>query len=203
MEIKRVDHLAILVDSIEASLPFYRDVLGMRLTHTDVAEDQCVVVAFLAAGDSEIELIEPLADECGVGQYLVKRGPGMHHVCLEVDDLDGAMDHLRYQGVQMIDAEPHTGTGGRRIAFIHPKAADGVLIELYETLPGDRAGRRLTNLDDLRRRVLISGRAAAAGTRGFLAALRQSRVAMGTPDTDAAPPVGSATQLGGSDDQGI
>jgi hypothetical protein len=97
----------------------------------------------------------------------------MHHLCLEVEDLDAALARLRARKVQLIDDEPYIGTGGRRIAFIHPKAAHGVLVELYETLPGERSRRRVTNIAELRRRLAIRGRVAAAGTRGFLDGLRR------------------------------
>jgi hypothetical protein len=94
----------------------------------------------------------------------------MHHICLEVADLDTALARLRERGVQMIDEAPYIGTGGRRIAFVHPRAAFGVLVELYEEMPGEI--RRNTNLDELRRRARVSRRVAAAGTRGFLGGLR-------------------------------
>ena len=173
MQIKRTDHIAIAVDSIDEALTFYRDALGLEVTHTDLEEDQGVVVAFLPTEGGEIELIEPVEPDSGVARYLKKRGPGMHHICLEVEDLDEALQHLREHDVRLIDEQPTTGTGGRRIAFIHPASAYGVLIELYETLPGDRADQRLTDLAELRRRVLVRGQVAVAGTRGFLDGLRR------------------------------
>lgn len=191
MRINRIDHLALAVDSIDAALPFFTEVLGLEVTHTDVEEGQGVVVAFLPVGDSEIELIEPVDDGSGVARFLRGRGPGMHHICLEVDDMDAALDRLRDKGVRLIDEEPYIGTGGRRIVFIHPKAAHGVLVELYEKLPQDsepgggvRAylSERLpsreelrANLEDLRQRVVTRGRVVAAGTRGFIDGLRRGR----------------------------
>lgn len=174
MRIKRIDHLAIAVENIDEALGFFRDALGLEVTNTDVEEGQGVVVAFLPLGDSEIELIEPVERDSGVARFLDRRGSGMHHVCLEVENLDDALNRLRSHGVQLIDEQPYTGTGGRRIAFIHPKAAMGVLVELYETMPGDRRWRRLHNLDELRRRIVVRGRVAAAGTRGFLGGLRRT-----------------------------
>lgn len=174
MKITRIDHLAIAVENIDAALTFFRDALGLEVTDTDVEEGQGVVVAFLPLGDSELELIEPVEPDSGVARFLERRGPGMHHVCLEVEDLDAALDRLRTHGVRLIDEQPYTGTGGRRIAFLHPKAAHGVLVELYETMPGDRRRRRLQNLDELRRRLVVQGRVAAAGTRGFLGGLRRA-----------------------------
>ncbi len=173
MKIKRIEHVAIAVDDIDEALGFFRDALGLEVGTTDLEEGQRVVVAFMPLGEAEIELIEPVDADSGVSRFLDRRGPGMHHLCLEVDDLGEAITHLRERGVQLIDDEPYLGTGGRRIAFIHPNAAHGVLIELYETRLGDRLPRRLTNLDDLRRRLFVGGRVAAAGTRGFLEGLRQ------------------------------
>lgn len=173
MKINRIDHLAIAVEDIEAALDFFRDALGLEVTHTDVEEGQGVVVAFMPVGDSEIELIEPVETDSGVARFLERRGPGLHHICLEVDDLDGAMARMRDHGVELIDDEPYIGTGGRRIAFIHPKSANGVLVELYETLPGDRARLRLEDVAELRRRLVRHGRVAAAGTRGFIEGLRK------------------------------
>lgn len=175
MRVTSVDHVSIAVPDIEQALGFFRDVLGLAVTTTDVEQKQGVVVAFLDVGGAEIELIEPVDADSGVARFLRKRGPGMHHICLEVDDLDAAMDRMRSAGVRLIDEQPYEGTGGRRIAFVHPKSAHGVLVELYETLPGDRAGRRLEDLTDLRRRVLQHGHVAVAGTRGFLIGLRRGR----------------------------
>lgn len=186
MKVTRIDHVAIAVDDIDAALGFFRDALGLQLSHTDVEVDQGVVVAFLPLGGSEVELIEPVAPDSGVSRFLERRGPGLHHICLEVDDLDEAVSRLRGMGVELIDDDPYIGTGGRRIAFIHPRAAHGVLVELYEEMPGEY--RRLTNLDDLRRRVVIRGRVAAAGTRGFLGGLRRPPTAPATARVDNAEP---------------
>ena len=192
MRINRIDHLALAVDSIDAALPFFTEVLGLQVTNTDVEEGQGVVVAFLPVGDCEIELIEPVEDSSGVARFLRGRGPGMHHICLEVDDMDAALERLRAHDVRLIDEEPYIGTGGRRIVFIHPKAAHGVLVELYEKLPGGNgngqgSGRgyfsgRLpgreelrTNLEEMRQALVSRGRVMAAGTRGFIDGLRKGR----------------------------
>lgn len=172
MKISRLDHLAIAVHDINEALGFFRDALGLEVTNTDIEEGQGVVVAFMPVGDSELELIEPVKTDSGVARFLSGRGPGLHHICLEVDDLDAAMDRMREHGVQLIDEEPYVGTGGRRIAFIHPKSAYGVLVELYETLPGDHSRRRLEDVAELRNRIVVRGRVAAAGTRGFFGGLR-------------------------------
>ena len=187
MRVRRIDHLAIAVDNLDAALPFFTDLLGLEVTHTDVEESQGVVVAFLPVGDSEIELIEPVERDSGVARFLDRRGPGLHHICLEVEDLDAALARLREGGVQLIDEAPYTGTGGRRIVFIHPKAAHGVLVELYEVLPGDRRRRRLESVDELRRRLVVRSRVAAAGTRGFFDALRRRRAERRAGDDGDAP----------------
>jgi methylmalonyl-CoA/ethylmalonyl-CoA epimerase len=173
MRISRIDHIAIAVRNLDEALAFFRDALGLEVSHTDLEAGQGVVVAFLPVGDSEIELIEPVEPSSGVARYLERRGPGLHHLCVEVDDLDEALARLRSAGVRLIDEAPYIGTGGRRIAFIHPHSAYGVLVELYETLPGDRLGRTRQSIDVLRRRVVLNSRVAAAGTRGFIGALRR------------------------------
>jgi methylmalonyl-CoA/ethylmalonyl-CoA epimerase len=184
MRITRIDHIAIAVEDIETALGFFRDTLGLEVSHTDLEEGQGVVVAFLPLGDSELELVEPVDPDSGVARYLARRGPGLHHICVEVVDLDATLDRLRQHGVTLIDEEPYLGTGGRRIAFIHPKSAYGVLLELYETLPGDRLLRRRTSIAELRRRLgdsrgrlSVNRRVMAAGTRGFIEGLRKGGAA--------------------------
>jgi len=176
MKVRRIDHMAIAVDNLDEALPFFTDVLGLDVTHTDVEEGQGVVVAFLPIGDSEIELIEPVHADSGVARFLTRRGPGMHHLCLEVDDMDAAMARLRAHGVRLIDDEPYIGTGGRRIVFIHPKSSHGVLIELYEVLPGDHRRLRLDSLEDLRRRMVERGREAIERGREAIERRREAGV---------------------------
>jgi methylmalonyl-CoA/ethylmalonyl-CoA epimerase len=131
-EIKRIDHVAILVDDVEKTLSFWRDALGIQMTHMQEVPAEKSRIAFLPLGDSEIELVQPTTDDSGLVRYLEKRGPGMHHICLEVDDIEGMLAQLRDKGVQLINESPQTGSGGKRYAFIHPKSANGVLVELYE-----------------------------------------------------------------------
>lgn len=169
--IRRIDHVAILVDDIESALRFWRDGLNLRLSHVEDVPDQESVVAFLPAGDAEIELVKPTADESGVARYLTKRGPGLHHLCLEVDDLEGTLDRLHALGVRLVNPEPVIGTAGKRVAFIHPESTHGVLVELYETTqqePEIRLARARTLSD----RVLEQGQVVAAGVLGFMRALR-------------------------------
>jgi methylmalonyl-CoA/ethylmalonyl-CoA epimerase len=131
-EIKKINHVAFVVDDIENALGFWRDALGLRLDHIAEAPREGSAIAFLPVGDCEIELVQPTSEDSGVAKYLSKRGPGMHHLCLEVDDIQGFVDELKGKGVQLIHETPLQGGDGRKYAFIHPKAAHGVLVELYE-----------------------------------------------------------------------
>jgi methylmalonyl-CoA/ethylmalonyl-CoA epimerase len=130
--IKKINHVAIVVPDIEAALSFWRDALGLELSHVEDMPEQESVVAFLPLGESEVELVEPTTDTSGLARYLAKRGPGMHHLCFEVDDIEATLARLKDQGVQLINEEPTVGAGGRKIAFVHPKSTGGVLVELYE-----------------------------------------------------------------------
>jgi methylmalonyl-CoA/ethylmalonyl-CoA epimerase len=130
--IKRINHIAILVDDLDSSLEFWRDALGLELAQVQDNPGEQAMIAFLPTGDSEIELVEPTTDSSGLARYLEKRGPGMHHICLEVDDIAAMLDRLREKGVQLINEQPKTGADGRKYAFIHPKSAHGVMVELYE-----------------------------------------------------------------------
>lgn len=128
----KIDHIAVLSDDLEKSLGFWRDALGMEMTHVEDVPAEKSMVAFLPVGASEIELVKPTTDDSGLARYLEKRGPGMHHVCLEVDDIDGMLLQLKEKGVQLINETAMNGIGGRRYAFIHPKSANGVMVELYQ-----------------------------------------------------------------------
>ena len=131
--VKRIDHLAVVVDDIEAALAFWRDALGLEVDRVQEMPDQQATVAFLPVRDSDIELVRPTTEDSGIARFLRKRGPGLHHICLEVEDLDSLLARLRGMGVHLINPEPVAGTGGKRIAFIHPEAAFGVLVELSES----------------------------------------------------------------------
>lgn len=132
MTIKKIDHIGIVVRDIEAALKFYRDALGLELTKTEFVPEQAVKIAFLPTGDSKIELVQPTTDDSGIARYLTKRGEGIHHICLEVDDIEATLARMVAQGVGLIDKTPRTGSGGQKYAFVHPKSAHGVLIELYK-----------------------------------------------------------------------
>ena len=131
--IKRIDHIAIVVEDIDATLGFWRDALGLELAHIEDVPEQKSLVAFLPVGESEIELVRPTTDDSGVAKYLQKRGPGMHHISLEVDDIEGMLAQLKAKGVRLINETPMQGAGGKQIAFIHPESTRGVLVELYQS----------------------------------------------------------------------
>ncbi len=132
--IKRIDHIAIVVQDLDAALKVYRDTLGLPLTHVRDVPAEGVKVAFLPMpeGDGEIELVQPTAEETGIARYLAKRGEGMHHICVEVDDIRAARAELAAQGLLVLEQEPRLGPQGQQYVFIHPKSAHGVLIELYQ-----------------------------------------------------------------------
>ena len=129
--IKKIDHIAIIVRNIEEALQVYEGALGLELTEITEVPEQAVRVAFLPVGESEIELVEPLSTSSGVAKFLEKRGEGLHHICLEVEDIEAALRDLAATGVRLIDEQPRQGAHGR-VAFLHPKSAHGVLIELIE-----------------------------------------------------------------------
>ena len=134
-KVKRIDHIAILVDDMEKTLGFWSQALGMEVSDILDVPAEAAQIAFLPTGGSEIELVRPTTDDSGLAKYLEKRGPGMHHVCLEVDDIAGMLRQLEGQGIQLINDEPRTAADGRKYAFIHPKSTNGVLVELYEIPP--------------------------------------------------------------------
>jgi len=128
----RIAHLGIAVRDLDAAVAFYRDVLGMPVGTREVVGDQGVEVAFIHAGEPEIELLRPTKADSPVGRFLEKRGEGLHHVCLQVADIRAELRRLEALGVPLVDREPRVGAGGHLVAFLHPKGARGVLIELEE-----------------------------------------------------------------------
>lgn len=132
LRIKKIDHIAIVVEDIDDALNFWQDALGLELSHIEDVPEQESVVAFLPAKESEVELVSPTTDDSGVARFLKKRGPGLHHICFEVYDIEEALAHLRSKGVRLINETPQIGTGGKKLAFIHPESANGVLVELYQ-----------------------------------------------------------------------
>ena len=125
-----IAHIGIAVRGIDDGISFYRDVLGLPEVPLDDADGAKIVG--LAAGDSLVELLEPRTDDSPVGKFIAKRGPGIHHICFAVDDLDGTLDRCRQLGIRLIDETPRIGAEGKRIAFLHPSATSGVLVELTD-----------------------------------------------------------------------
>jgi methylmalonyl-CoA/ethylmalonyl-CoA epimerase len=126
----RIAHIGIAVRALGESLPFYRDVLGLQQVPLDEADGANIIG--LATGDALVELLEPAAPDSPVGRFIARRGPGIHHICFVVEDLDGALDRCRRSGLRLIDETPRVGAEGKRIAFLHPASTGGVLVELTE-----------------------------------------------------------------------
>jgi methylmalonyl-CoA/ethylmalonyl-CoA epimerase len=171
----RIDHVAIIVDDIDHALNFWRDALGLEVTHVEDVPDQESVVAFLPTGESEVELVKPTTDDSGISRYLHKRGPGIHHICFQVDDIEVALAKLRDHNIRLINPEPVIGTGGKKIAFVHPESTHGVLIELYELTPLEPE-IRLARARELADRVRAQGQVVAANVLGFLRGLRDTGI---------------------------
>jgi len=131
----KIDHIAVLVDDMQSSLSFWQDALGIDLAGLSEVPTEQARVAFLPTGGSEVELVQPTTADSGLARYLEKRGPGMHHICLQVDDITGMLAQLKEHGIQLINEIPRLGTGGKQYAFIHPKSAGGVMVELYQLPP--------------------------------------------------------------------
>jgi methylmalonyl-CoA/ethylmalonyl-CoA epimerase len=131
VEIKKVNHVGIVVNDLEESLKFWRDTLGLELDHVEDLPSQKSKVAFLPVGETEIELVIPSDETTGSGKFLKERGPGIHHLCFEVDDIEGMLKQLKDKGIRLVNETP-IALEGRKMAFIHPKSANGVLVELYQ-----------------------------------------------------------------------
>ena len=126
----RIAHVGIAVQSLDSILPFYRDVLGMAEVPLDDADG--ARIGAVQAGESLVELLEARSPESPIGKFVARRGPGIHHICFAVPDLEAALDRCRRLGIRLIDETPRTGAEGKRIAFLHPSATGGVLIELTD-----------------------------------------------------------------------
>ncbi|MFM8392850.1 MAG: methylmalonyl-CoA epimerase [Acidobacteriota bacterium] len=130
--IRSLGHLGLAVSSIDEALRFWRDALGLELKEVETVPDQGVRVAMLPVGESRVELLEALQPDSPVGKFLERRGPGLHHLCLEVTDLPATLGRLRNAGIRLIDEEPRPGAGGALVAFVHPASTGGVLLELTQ-----------------------------------------------------------------------
>lgn len=132
MKILKIDHLGIAVNSIEEGQRFWQDVLGLKFEGTETVAEQKVTTAFFPVGESEVELLMSTAPDGPVAKYIEKKGPGIQHVAFRVENIEAALEELKAKGVQLIDQTPRKGAGGAKIAFLHPKATNGVLVELCE-----------------------------------------------------------------------
>jgi methylmalonyl-CoA/ethylmalonyl-CoA epimerase len=137
--LRKIHHVGIVVDELAKAMSFWRDLLGLALVKTAVVQDQGVKAALLKAGESEIELLEPLSPESGVGRFLSRRGGGLHHVCFETEDVQAELNRARAKGIQLIDQQPRPGLAGM-ICFLHPKATRGVLVEYAQPIRQSAAG---------------------------------------------------------------
>ena len=130
----KINHLGIATKGIDEALKFWSDALGLENVHTETVEDQKVRVAMLPIGESRVELLEPTSDDSPISKFLEKRGPGIHHIAVEVDDIEVALVRLKAQGMRLIDEHPRLGAEGCLVAFVHPSSANGVLLELVQTV---------------------------------------------------------------------
>ena len=134
--LKKIHHVGVVVPSLEQAMALWRDLLGLHLTKSQTVQDQGVKAALLQVGESEIELLEPLSPDNGVGKFLARRGGGLHHVCFETEDVERELAGARAKGIQLIDPKPRAGLAGM-ICVLHPKATRGVLVEYAQPFPDD------------------------------------------------------------------
>jgi len=132
MEILKIDHLGIAVNSIDEGKNFWSEILGLSFEGAETVESQKVTTAFFPVGESEVELLQSTSPDGPVAKFIEKKGTGFQHVAFRVADIDAALQELKDKGIQLIDQQPRVGAGGARIAFLHPKATGGVLVELCE-----------------------------------------------------------------------
>jgi methylmalonyl-CoA epimerase len=130
--IKKVDHIGIAVNNLQTALEFYEGILGIKCTGQEQVEEQKVTTAFLPLGDTELELLESTDPTGPVARFIEKRGEGLHHIALQVDNIEAVLEKMKAAGVRLLDETPRGGAGGTKIAFLHPKASGGVLLELTE-----------------------------------------------------------------------
>jgi len=129
----KINHLGIATKEIDTALKFWEDALGLENVHTEFVEDQKVRVAMLPLGESRIELLEPTSEDSPISKFLEKRGGGIHHIAVEVEDIEASLAKLKEKGMRLIDEEPRIGAEGCLVAFVHPSSANGVLLELVQT----------------------------------------------------------------------
>ena len=131
-KITKINHIAVAVTDIDSSLTFWRDALGLELSELRDVPAESAQIAFLSLGGTEVELVRPTRGDSGLAKHIAKNGAGMHHLCLETDDILAMMAQLKEKGIQLINESPRRGVDGKLYAFIHPKSTGGVLVELYQ-----------------------------------------------------------------------
>ena len=136
----RINHIGLATASIDEALRVFSDGLGLKMDDTHDVPSDAVRATFAPVGESRFEFLEPVGEQGPLQKFLDKRGPGIHHICLEVEDLAGMLDRLRANNVELIDQEPRPGAHGTMVAFVHPKAANGVLVELVESTSLQHSG---------------------------------------------------------------
>jgi methylmalonyl-CoA/ethylmalonyl-CoA epimerase len=133
----RIDHIGVAVERLEPALELYRDRLELAVAHREVVAEQGVEALLLDVGENHVELLAPLSADTPVGKFLAKRGPGLHHVAYQVDDIDAVLATLRDRGMPLIDEQPRTGIRRSRVAFLHPRGTGGVLTEIVQPAAGE------------------------------------------------------------------
>jgi methylmalonyl-CoA/ethylmalonyl-CoA epimerase len=128
----RIDHIGVAVEDLDGAIDLYRKRFEMAEQHRETVEEQGVEAVLLEIGDGHVELLRPLSPDTGVGKFLAKKGPGLHHVAYHTDDIDSTLESVRASGLELIDQHPRAGIRGSRVAFLHPKSTGGVLTELVE-----------------------------------------------------------------------
>jgi methylmalonyl-CoA/ethylmalonyl-CoA epimerase len=128
----KIDHIGIATEHLEDGLAIWRDSLGLTVQETEEVAEQRVRVAMLPIGDTRVELLEPTTPDSAVGKFLAKRGPGIHHIAVEVEDINASLAELKSKGARLIDEKPRIGAGGCLVAFVHPTSTHGVLLELVQ-----------------------------------------------------------------------
>lgn len=130
--LKRINHIAVAVRDVDASAKLFKDLIGLEGGRVEIIDNFEVKVAFFSVGGVKIELVEPLNPESGLAKYIEKKGEGIHHIAIEVDDVASALEHYKAKGVQLIHEQPEPGAGDTLVAFLHPKSTGGVLFELCQ-----------------------------------------------------------------------
>jgi len=134
MKILKIDHLGVAVNSIEESLKFWTDIMGLTPTGSETLEEHHVKTAFLPIGDSEVELLESTSDDSPVARFIKKRGQGMKHIAFTVENIEVALEELKVSGMKLINEKPSLGAGGKKIAFLHPENTGGILVEICQSM---------------------------------------------------------------------